>query len=125
LTGYLLTLFVIVILMMLIVAVGVPPATAVAGSVIVFTAAIAQDGLPVLAVPVLDVPRAVDIVAQPGAGLVDDYFISAIEIVAVTPGRQGSCKDPTAAIKVNELMLGNIVVGLDRGQVVIIDPVIA
>jgi hypothetical protein len=114
----------ILVLMILIVAIGMSSAMTVAGPVVVVPRTIAQDGLAVLALAVLDISAPVRIVMQPGLRLVEHHLISAIEVVATASGRQGSGKDPMAAVQVYELLLGNIIIGLDRRQIIVVDPVV-
>jgi hypothetical protein len=87
---------------------------AMTGSVIVIPMpVIPKNRLAIIAIPVLNIPRPVYIVMHPGPGLIDHYFIPSIQIITAAPRGQGCSKNPSAAIQVNKLMSGNIIIRLD------------
>jgi len=74
--------------MMLVMAVCMTPSVTVTGSVIVIPMpVISKDRLTVVAVPVLHIPRPVNIMTHPGPGFIDHYLISPVQIIAAAPAR--------------------------------------
>lgn len=67
---------------------------------------------------------AVFIEVQVGLRFVDDYLVTVIEIEIPVTGRQVAGEDPAAFALINELVIGNIVVRLDVGDVVVLDVVV-
>jgi hypothetical protein len=59
-----------------------------------------------------------------GLGVVDDYFVTVIEIEVVVAGGQVVGEDPTAPALVDELMFGNVVVRFDVREIIILDMIV-
>jgi hypothetical protein len=62
---------------------------------------------------------------QIGPGFVDDYLVAVIKIITLVPGRQVVGKDPAPAVLVDELVVRNIIITLDIGDIVIIHVIVA
>jgi hypothetical protein len=80
--------------------------------------AVADNGL-AAAASVLAIAASVGVVVTIGVGLVDDYFISPVEVIAPQPGRPGRSPDPLAIGQVDILAFWYIIVGLHVRQIII------
>lgn len=100
-------------------------ATTVATIIVVTRPAVITDTfLAATPVPVACIPVSVIIKVIIGPGLIDDYFVSAVEIVpAVSSGQVGG-KYPVAGIEVNKLPAWYVVVSFYIGQVIVVGLVI-
>ena len=65
------------------------------------------------------------IVVQVGLRFVDDYLMSVVEIEVMIAAGQVVGEDPAAFPLIDELMVGNIVVSLDVGDVIVFDMIVA
>jgi hypothetical protein len=57
--------------------------------------------------------------------LVDDYLMAVIQVEVTITGGQIVGEDPTATALVNELVVGNIIISLDVGDVIVLCVVVA
>lgn len=73
-------------------------------------------------VPCIPVSVIIEMVIRPG--LIDHYFITAVQIIPAIPSGQVGGKYPSPGIEVNELSAWYVVIGFYIGQVIIIGPVI-
>jgi hypothetical protein len=64
------------------------------------------------------------LVVEVGFWFVDDYLMTVIEVEVMVAGGQVLGEDPAAFALIDELVIGDIVVGLDVGDVVILYMVI-
>ena len=88
--------------------------------------AVAADNflLVVLAAEAVIIPAMI-VVVQVGLRVVDDYLMTVIEIEVAVAGGQFVGEDPTAFALIDELMIGDIIIGLDVGDVIVFDMIIA
>jgi len=64
-------------------------------------------------------------VMEIGPGLVDDYLMAVIKIEPAIAGRYVIGEDPATSTLVNELVVGDVVIALNVGNVIVIDMIIA
>lgn len=91
----------------------------------VFVFVAIADNYLVVTSPVTGILCTVNVIAYPGARLVNNYLIAVINIVVAIAVRQIRLPYPGAIAHVNILMCRNIVVNTDIGHVIIVGMVIA
>jgi hypothetical protein len=73
----------------------------------------------VVPVPVRSVRYTMPVKMCPGIALINNHFVTRIQIIVSTTGRQGRTVYPVTAIKINKLLTGNTIISLYIGQVII------